>query len=282
MKDSVTKAVLPAAGKGTSILPLTYAVPKEMLPLVDRPALDHLVRMVASLGVQDILVIVSPSKEVIPRYFEYFETMARMTESAELELHLEFCVQEDPDGFGAAISLAEPFVADESFFVIVPDEIPDSSESLLQMANVHLATSASVLCVREVPWDDISRYGCIDPGPRSETAIRVRRVVEKPSRDSAPSNLAVTSAFVLTPDIFPILRSLPRDVRGEIELADALDILAQREPVEAVLHHGAIYDLGQKLDYAKAFATMALLDREIGRDFNTFLQSLVEPTRAAR
>src|SRR5918992_6297560 len=266
---AVIKAVIPAAGLGTRFLPATKSLPKEMIPVIDKPAIQYVVEEMVDAGAEDILVVTSRGKEVLEDHFD---------RSPELEAHLErtgkteglasvravgeladfhFVRQKEPLGFGHAVLLARQHVGDEPFVVGVPDEIvPSPSESasplLTRMMRVHEERAASVIAVQRVPKEDISAYGCVDPELIDESLVRIIQMVEKPRVEDAPSDLAARGRYIFTPEIFEAIEKTSAGVGGEIQLTDAINLLAQERAVYAYVHEGPIYDVGKKLDYLKA------------------------------
>ena len=286
------KAVIPAAGLGTRFLPATKSLPKEMIPVIDKPAIQYVVEEMVDAGAEDILVVTSRGKEVLEDHFD---------RSPELEAHLErtgktealasvravgeladfhFVRQTEPLGFGHAVLLARQHVGDEPFVVGVPDEIvPSPSESasplLTRMMRVHEERAASVIAVQRVPKEDISAYGCVDPELIDESLVRIIQMVEKPRIEDAPSDLAARGRYIFTPEIFEAIEKTSAGVGGEIQLTDAINLLAQEREVYAFIYEDPILDVGRKLDFLRATVRLALERDDIGPDFRSFLTEIL-------
>ena len=285
----VRKAVIPAAGLGTRFLPATKAQPKEMLPVVDKPAIQYVVEETVRAGISDILIISGRGKRTIEDHFdrsfelEYFlehkkklEELEQVSQVSDLAA-IHYIRQRDPLGLGHAVAVAEPHVAGEPFVVLLGDDLLREDDPLLeQMLEVYGRFGRSVLAVMEVPRSDISLYGCIDPETVEENLCRVSHVVEKPDPADAPSNLAVIGRYVLTPEIFDVLRDVQPGAGGEIQLTDAINLLARDQAVYAYVHEGPRYDIGNKVDYLKATVELALMREEFEDDFGAFLAEIVQ------
>jgi UTP--glucose-1-phosphate uridylyltransferase len=285
----VKKAVIPAAGLGTRFLPATKAQPKEMLPIVDKPAIQYVVEEAVGAGLIDILVISGRGKRTIEDHFDrsfeleyYLETKGKYDllketrEVSELGI-IHYIRQRDPLGLGNAVAVAEPHVGGEPFACLLGDDIMAHDNPLLvEMLKVHDRYGRSVVAVMEVPKSDISLYGCIQPEFVEENLARVVQVVEKPSPEDAPSNLAVIGRYVLTPEIFDALRRTEPGVGGEVQLTDAINILAQEQAVYAYIFEGGRFDIGNKLDYLKATVELGIDREDIGDEFREFLSDLVQ------
>jgi UTP--glucose-1-phosphate uridylyltransferase len=284
----VTKAVLPAAGLGTRFLPVTKSVPKEMLPLVDKPAIQYVVEEAVLAGLTDILVVTGRGKGAIEDHFD---------RSIELELALErsgktaalkelmaidtladvhYIRQHEALGLGHAVSVAEAHVDDEPFVVMLGDDIMvDEAALLKRMLAVHGERGGSVVALLEVPLDEISAYGSVSGEAVDDRLVRVRGIVEKPAPEDAPSNLAVIGRYVFTPGIFDALRETKPGVGGEIQLTDAIGILLQREPVHGVIFSVGRYDIGRKVDFIRANLELALQRDDLRADVARLLVELV-------
>jgi UTP--glucose-1-phosphate uridylyltransferase len=286
----VNKAVIPAAGLGTRFLPATKAQPKEMLPLIDKPAIQYVVEEAVSAGITDLLVVTGRGKRTIEDHFdrsfelEYFlaskgkeEELQMVRDIPELAPAIHYIRQKDPLGLGNAIAVAEPHVGGESFACLLGDDVIAESSPLLEnMLKVHGRYGRSVLAVMEVPRSDIPLYGCIQPEFVEDNLARVVSVVEKPSPDEAPSNLAAIGRYVLTPEIFESLRDTKPGAGDEIQLTDAINLLAQDQAVYAYVFDGVRYDVGNKIDYLKATVETALDRDDVGPEFREFLADLVQ------
>ena len=289
---AVRKAVIPAAGLGTRFLPATKSQPKEMLPVVDRPGIQYVVEEAVRSGLDDILVITSRGKATLEDHFD---------RSLELEAHLErtgktqlleevrsiaemanfhYVRQKEPLGFGHAVLLAKEHVGDEPFVVMVGDEIvpePQGDEPPLveRMNELFEAKNASVIAVQEVAKEDIAGYGVIDPDPQEDGSLKLKGMVEKPAVEDAPSNLASRGRYLFTPQIFDAIERTSEGVGGEIQLTDAIRLLAQEQGVYAYVHTGPILDVGKKLDYLKATVELALRREDLAAPFGQWLTERV-------
>jgi UTP--glucose-1-phosphate uridylyltransferase len=286
----VRKAVIPAAGLGTRFLPATKAQPKEMLPLLDKPAIQYVVEEAVRAGLTDILIITGRGKRSIEDHFDRsielehfleskgkFDELKQVREISDMAT-IHYIRQRDPLGLGHAVAVAEEHVGEEPFAVLLGDDIMAESNPLLtNMLAVHERYGRSVLAAMQVFRDEISLYGCIEPEFVEEDRLaRVLSIVEKPDPDSAPSNLAAIGRYVLTPEIFEALRHLEPGVGGEIQLTDAINVLAQEQAVYAHVFEGGRYDTGNKIDYVKATIEIAIERDDIGKELRRWLADLVE------
>ena len=286
----VRKAVIPAAGLGTRFLPATKSQPKEMIPVVDKPGIQYVVEEAVRAGLEDILIITSRGKSVVEDHFD---------RSLELETHLEraekleqleevrrigemanvhFVRQKEPLGFGHAVSFARDHVGDQPFVVMVGDEIvPEPLEgerSLMdEMIAIFEAKAASVVTVQEVPRESISAYGAIDP-TEEDGFTRLNDMVEKPDPSEAPSNLAARGRYLFTPEIFEAIDRTASGYGGEIQLTDAIRLLATEQAVYAYVHDGPIFDVGKKVDYLKASFELALRRRDLAGPVSQYVKEL--------
>jgi len=284
----VKKAVIPAAGLGTRFLPATKSQPKEMLPIVDKPAIQYVVEHAVGAGIQDILIITGRGKRTIEDHFDRsFELEYRLEQSGKYEelkevreisemASIHYIRQKEPLGLGAAIGMAEPHVNGEPFAVLLGDDIIPEDNLLREMLDVYDRYGRSVIAVKEVPRSDISLYGSVEPEYVEDNLVRVVRIVEKPAPEDAPSNLAAIGYYVLTPEIFDALRETTPDKGGEVQLTDALNALAQQQAVYAYVFEGIRYDIGKKLDYLRATVEIAIDREDIGPEFRAILADLVQ------
>jgi UTP--glucose-1-phosphate uridylyltransferase len=285
----VRRAVIPAAGLGTRFLPATKAQPKEMLPIVDKPAIQYVVEEACSVGITDILIVTGRGKRSIEDHFDrsfelehFLESKGKFDELKEVReisemATIHYIRQRDALGLGHAVAVAEGFVASEPFAVLLGDDIMAENSSLLaDMLRVHGRYGRSVLAAMEVSRDDISLYGAITPEFVEERLARVTAIVEKPSPDDAPSNLAAVGRYVLTPEIFECLRGIEPGKGGEIQLTDAINVLAQEQAVYAWTFEDGRYDVGNKLDYLRATIELAIDREDIGDDVKAYLAGLVQ------
>lgn len=284
----VKKAVIPAAGLGTRFLPATKVQPKEMLPIVDKPAIQYVVEQAVSAELQDILIVTGRGKRSMEDHFDRsFELEYRLEESGKHEelkeirritemAAVHYIRQPDPLGLGAAVALAESHVAGEPFAVLLADDIIPSDRCMKDMLQIYERYGRSVIAVMEVPRSEIHLYGAIDPEFVEESIARVQGVVEKPPPEEAASNLAVIGRYVLTPEIFDALRETGPDQAGEVQLTNALHLLAEQQAVYAYVFEGVRYDIGKKIDYLRATVEMAVEREDLGPGFRTVLAELVQ------
>lgn len=291
------KAVIPVAGLGTRFLPATKAVPKELLPVVDRPAIDYIVEEAVRAGLTDVLMVTGRGKGAIEDHFDRHPEveaaleakgdharLARVQASTDTEVH--FVRQGEPRGLGHAVLCGRSHVGDEPFAVLLGDDMIDERDHLLeQMLQVQAERGGSVVALMEVPPDQVHLYGCaaIDPADQGADVVRVTGLVEKPPVEEAPSNLAVIGRYVLHPRIFEALEHTPPGRGGEIQLTDAMLELAQADGegsgMTGVVFRGRRYDTGDRLDYLKAVVRLGREHPEIGADFTRWLNDYVEETR---
>ena len=283
----VRKAVIPAAGFGTRMLPASKSVPKEMLPIYDKPTLHHIVKEVVDSGITDILIIISKDKGSIEDYFDVnFELEYELNKkSSEIsrEIHelskmanIYTIRQKKKNGLGDAIKYAESFVGDEPFAILLGDDIiyntSDEIPCIKQMADIYEAEETPVLGVQEVSWDDVDKYGIVNGVKTSDRITEVESLVEKPSRSEATTNLAILGRYIVTPDIFPILHETKPGKNNEIQLTDALNKLAEKRKMIAYDFIGKRYDVGNKLGFVKATVDFALHDEKIKDELLEFLR----------
>jgi UTP--glucose-1-phosphate uridylyltransferase len=284
------KAVIPAAGLGTRFLPATKAIPKELLPVVDVPALEYIVAEAAGVGLTDVLVITSRGKEAIADHFDRApeieaalekkgdaERLAAVRRSADLA-NMHYVRQGNPRGLGHAILMAEAFVGDEPFAVLLGDDIVDERDELLQpMLDVQAEFGGCVVALMEVPRHSVSLYGCVAAEPTGrEGVVKVTDLVEKPSPDDAPSNLAIIGRYVLAPSIFQTLHNTAPGRGNEIQITDALREQATAgQPMHGVVFRGRRYDTGDKADYLKAVVRLACDRPDLGPEFRQWLEDFV-------
>ncbi len=286
---TVRKAVIPAAGQGTRFLPATKAMPKEMLPVVDTPAIQYIVEEAVRAGLTDVLMVTGRNKRSLEDHFDRNvelevglqakgddAKLARVQESTDLA-QVHYVRQGDPKGLGHAVLVAEQHVGDEPFVVLLGDDIVDSRDPLLdKMIEVRERLGGSVVAFMEVPEDQIHLYGCAVAEPTDvEDVVKVSGLVEKPKREEAPSNLAIIGRYLLDPAVFAVLHETPPGKGGEIQLTDALQVLAQPGApgggVHGVVFRGRRYDTGDKLDYIKAVVRLASEREDIGPDLRAWL-----------
>jgi UTP--glucose-1-phosphate uridylyltransferase len=288
MARRVRKAVIPAAGLGTRFLPATKAVPKEMLPVIDKPVIQYIVEEAAASGIEEVCIVTNRSKHAIEDHFDRnFELEYRLKEqgkgalleavvrAAEL-VNVVFVRQAAPLGNGHAVLVARPVIGDEPFAMLWGDDFTTSQEPVLaQLLRVFAHYDASVLAAIRAPRQDWDKYGMIDYDQIDDRTFRVKSIVEKPPIEQAPSDLAQVKGMVLTPEIFDMLANTQAAKGGEIWLQDAVHALIQIQPVYAYLFEGKRYDTGNALDMLKANIELALARPEMGAALRDYLQTLV-------
>ncbi|HET6816513.1 MAG TPA: UTP--glucose-1-phosphate uridylyltransferase GalU [Mycobacteriales bacterium] len=289
MSQRVTKAVIPAAGLGTRFLPATKSTPKEMLPVVDKPAIQYVVEECARAGLDDVLVVIGRNKSSLEDHFDRAyelehklegddgkrDLLDRVRDSTDIAT-LHFVRQKDPRGLGHAVSVAEAHVGREPFAVLLGDDLIDERDELLtRMIDVQARLGGCVLALMEVPRESISLYGCAVAEPTGEEdVVRVTGLVEKPSVQEAPSNLALIGRYVLTPEIFDALAETKPGRGGEIQVTDAIASLVgdvPGGPVHGVVFRGRRYDTGDKADYLRSIVQIACDREDLGPDFRAWL-----------
>lgn len=285
----VKKAVIPAAGLGTRFLPASKAQPKEMLPLVDKPAIQYVVEEAVAAGITDILVVTGRGKRSLEDHFDrsfeleyYLERAGRHEELAQMRAiadmaDIHYVRQGEPRGLGHAVAVARPHVGDQPFVVMLGDDIMHEKSGVLEgMLAAHERTGASVLALKKVSGAEISLYGSAAAEPVGEGLVRVRDIVEKPAPEEAPSDLGVMGRYVLTPGIFDALEQTPPGRGGEIQLTDAIKVLLATEAVYGYVFSFGRYDVGNKLDYLRATVELALERQDLGPEFRAYLRRLLD------
>lgn len=291
MKKIVKKAILPAAGLGTRFLPATKASPKEMLPLVDKPQIQYAVEEADACGVEEFIIITGKHKRAIEDHFDMaFELEESLKKSGKLRLveeinrlshiKLAYIRQGAALGLGHAITCAKPFVKDEPVAVLLSDDVIAPGESLLSdMMGLFAEFGSTVVALMEVPREEIGRYGVISGKQVRDGLYEIADLVEKPSPEKAPTTLAVIGRYILTPDVFDILEGLSPGRGGEIQLTDALKVLAGKRPVYGCVFRGRRYDAGDKLGYLRATVEMALDNGPVSGEFRKFILETAERLR---
>ncbi len=268
---SIKKAVIPAAGVGTRFLPTTKAIPKELLPLLDKPLIQYAVEEAVASGIREIILVTSQGKEALERYFKpdpALESFLKDRGSLELQTEvrrvtslakMSYVEQKEPLGLGHAVLTAKDLVGDEPFAVMLPDDVIQSAEPALgQMIEVYHSQGGGVIAVEEVPRDQVSSYGVITPEPLSDEVYRIHGVVEKPPPEKAPSNLAIVGRYILPPEIFDCLERTCPGAKGEIQLTDGLALLMETQELYGYRFSGTRHDGGTPLGLLKASLAMAL------------------------
>jgi UTP--glucose-1-phosphate uridylyltransferase len=289
----VTKAVVPAAGLGTRFLPATKATPKEMLPVVDKPAIQYVVEEAVAAGLTDVLMVTGRNKNTLENHFDRNweleaslqakgdEARLKRVQASSVIADLHYTRQGDPRGLGHAVLCAARHVGNESFAVLLGDDLIDPRDPLLTtMLDVQARHGGSVVALLQVPHEQISMYGCAAGEPTDEEGVvLVSDLIEKPGVDEAPSDLAIIGRYVLSPAVFEVLRETPPGRGGEIQLTDALRTMAasaELGPVHGVVFRGRRYDTGDRLDYLKTVVRLASERDDLGPDFRPWLRDFVE------
>ncbi|MDQ0883008.1 UTP--glucose-1-phosphate uridylyltransferase GalU [Peribacillus sp. V2I11] len=285
----ITKAIIPAAGLGTRFLPATKAMPKEMLPIVDKPTIQYIVEEAVASGIEDIIIVTGKGKRAIEDHFDYApELEQNLFEKGKVELlnkvqystnlaNIHYIRQKEPKGLGHAVWCARKFIGDEPFAVLLGDDIVQSETPCLkQLINQFEETNNSIIGVQTVPKEETNRYGIIDPAFQDGRLYQVENFVEKPALGTAPSNLAIMGRYILTPEIFRFLDKQEAGAGGEIQLTDAIQQLNQIQQVFAYDFKGKRYDVGEKLGFVKTTLEFALQNEEIKDDLVEYLIQTVK------
>lgn len=273
----VKKAIIPAAGLGTRFLPATKAMPKEMLPIVDKPTIQYIVEEAVASGIEDIIIVTGKGKRAIEDHFDnHFELEHNLLEKQKLQLleevqrasnlvDIHYIRQKEPRGLGHAVWCARKFIGDEPFAVLLGDDIvkAEPKPCLRQLMDEYDKTQCSIIGVQEVPMQETHRYGIVDPEGQNGRLYQVRNFVEKPAKGTAPSNLAIMGRYILTPRIFDILDDQEVGAGGEIQLTDAIQKLNLEQPVFAYNFEGRRYDVGEKLGFIMTTLEFALANDEL-------------------
>jgi UTP--glucose-1-phosphate uridylyltransferase len=286
VNKTVRKAVIPAAGFGTRFLPATKSMPKEMLPIIDKPAIHYAVEEAVRAGIEEIIFITGRGKRAIEDYFDHSyeledlleikgktELLAQVRQISDMA-DIVYIRQKEALGLGHAVLRARDWVGDEPFAVILPDVLIDSKESCTkQLIKVYEKTGKSVVGVKEVLPEQVSSYGIVDPESKG-SSFNIRGVVEKPTLEEAPSNLSIVGRYIFTPEIFKYLAETKPCENGEIQLTDAIEKLIKGEGVCGATFEGDNYDTGDKLGFLKATVSLALKHEELGEEFRKYLNEL--------
>ncbi|KGX86376.1 UTP--glucose-1-phosphate uridylyltransferase GalU [Pontibacillus litoralis] len=288
----VRKAIIPAAGLGTRFLPATKAQPKEMLPIVDKPTIQYIVEEAVASGIEDIIIVSGRGKRAIEDHFDKsYELEEKLYEKGKLDklqeiqgianlANIHYIRQKEQNGLGHAIACAKSFIGDEPFAILLGDDIVQSDKPCLkQLMEVYEQTDASVVGVQPVTEEQVSSYGVVTPtdgADLSEDRIDIVDLVEKPKKEEAPSNLAIMGRYVLTPEIFDMLETLPPGSGGEIQLTDAIKLLNQEQKVTAYNFTGTRYDIGNKVGFIEATIDFALEREEMKEEVAKLLKAKVE------
>ncbi|HVQ00808.1 MAG TPA: UTP--glucose-1-phosphate uridylyltransferase GalU [Candidatus Thermoplasmatota archaeon] len=290
----IRKAVIPAAGLGTRFLPVTKAMPKEMLPIIDTPAIHLVVKEAVESGLDDIIIITGRGKRAVEDYFD---------ESPELEMHLKkgkkddllsmirdvsnmanvhYIRQKEPRGLPDAIHAAEKHIGSEPFAVLLGDDIIISETPCMkQLMDVHATYHSSVIAVQDVPREKISRYGAVKAEPinpaQGNQLFLVDHIIEKPRSEDAPSTLAAIGRYVFTPEIFDCIKHTPPGVNNELQIADSINLLRETQKVYACAFKGKRYDIGDKLGYVQSIIDFSLKNEELKEGVSAYIKTLNKP-----
>lgn len=279
----VRKAIIPAAGLGTRFLPATKAMPKEMLPIVDKPTIQYIVEEAVASGIEDIIIVTGKGKRAIEDHFDYsfeleenliqkqkFDLLEKVKEPSKVDIH--YIRQKEPKGLGHAVWCARKFIGDEPFAVLLGDDIVQSDTPCLrQLMDEYDSTLSSVIGVQTVSPEETHRYGIIDPSDQSGRRYQVNHFVEKPKQGTAPSNLAIMGRYILNPEIFMFLEQQELGAGGEVQLTDAIQKLNQIQRVFAYDFEGVRYDVGEKFGFIKTTIEMALKDETLRDELVRFM-----------
>lgn len=290
----VKKAIIPAAGLGTRFLPATKAMPKEMLPIVDKPTIQYIVEEAVESGIEDIIIVTGKGKRAIEDHFDnHFELEHNLLEKQKLQLleevqrasnlvDIHYIRQKEPRGLGHAVWCARKFIGDEPFAVLLGDDIvkAEPKPCLRQLMDEYDKTQCSIIGVQEVPLQQTHRYGIVDPQEQNGRLYQVRNFVEKPPKGTAPSNLAIMGRYILTPRIFELLDAQEIGAGGEIQLTDAIQKLNLEQPVYAYNFEGKRYDVGEKLGFIMTTLEFALTNDELSGPLMEELVKLIGDRRA--
>ena len=281
----IRKAVIPAAGLGTRFLPVTKSVPKELLPIIDRPLLQYVVAEAAEARVEEIIIVTSPEKESLRDYFQPQPILeqhladskedillAKVSEARDLA-NVTFVIQHEPLGLGHAVLMAKDMVGDEPFAVILPDDIiAHSPGAISQLVQVSKELNAGVIAVEALPWDVVHNYGVVDAKKYSDRIHKIQGLVEKPKKGTAPSNLSIVGRYILPPQIFQYLETIKPGAKGEIQLTDGLLSMLQQHNLFAYEFKGTRYDGGTPMGLLRASLAFALERQDTVEEAKTILR----------
>ena len=282
----VKKAIIPAAGLGTRFLPATKAQPKEMLPIVDKPTIQYIIEEAIASGIEEILIITGRNKNCIEDHFDKsIELEMQLEKSGKSELlelvrdisemvNIHYIRQKEPKGLGHAILCAKTFVGHEPFAVLLGDDVVDSEKPCLsQLMECYEKYETSILGVQKVPYEKVSKYGIVDGEFKEDNVYKVNKLIEKPSEEEAPSNIAILGRYIISPTIFEILEETKPGKGGEIQLTDALETLNKVEDIYAYVFEGRRYDVGDKQGFLEATVEFALKKDELREGFLEYLNN---------
>lgn len=286
----VKKAIIPAAGLGTRFLPATKAMPKEMLPIVDRPTIEYIVEEAILSGIEDIIIVTGKGKRAIEDHFDRnFELEQNLLEKGKYDLlekvnkssnvNIHYIRQKEPKGLGHAIWCARKFIGNEPFAVLLGDDIVQAEiPCTKQLINQFELMNSSIIGVQQIPYEETNRYGIIDPIGNEGRVYEVRQFIEKPPLGTSPSDLAIMGRYVLTPEIFDFLGEQEVGAGGEIQLTDAIQKLNEKQPVYAYNFEGKRYDVGEKLGFILTTIEFALQNEELAPEIRKMLDRIQSDT----
>ncbi|WP_394218446.1 UTP--glucose-1-phosphate uridylyltransferase GalU [Halobacillus trueperi] len=288
----VKKAIIPAAGLGTRFLPATKAMPKEMLPVVDKPTIQYIVEEAIESGIEDIIIVTGKGKRAIEDHFDHafelednlykkekFDLLEKVKQSAKVDIH--YIRQKEPKGLGHAIWCARKFIGDEPFAVLLGDDIVRSDEPCLkQLINQYEETESSVIGVKQVPKEETDRYGIIAPKHQEGRRYEVEHFVEKPAVDEAPSNLAIIGRYVFTSEIMDLLATQETGRGGEIQLTDAIERLNVDQPVYGYEFEGERFDVGDQIGFIKTTLAIAMERDEMRDDVLELMKEVMDKQKS--
>ncbi|WDV46102.1 UTP--glucose-1-phosphate uridylyltransferase GalU [Clostridiaceae bacterium M8S5] len=286
----IKKAIIPVAGLGTRFLPATKAQPKEMLPIVDKPAIQYIIEEAVKAGIEDILLITSRNKKTIEDHFDLnLELEMKLKQKGEEKLltamknisnlaNIHYIRQKEPRGLGHAIYCGKSFIKNEPFAVLLGDDIVFSPlvPCVSQLIEVFKRYNSTIIGVQKVPSNDVNKYGIVQGNRIEEKLYNLESLVEKPEIEQAPSNIAILGRYILTPEIFNILEHTKEGSGGEIQLTDALNTLCKKQDVYAYEFEGLRYDVGSKLGFLKATVEFALRNKKLEKDFREYLNTFIK------
>lgn len=285
----IRKAIIPAAGLGTRFLPATKAMPKEMLPIVDKPTIQYIIEEAVASGIEDIIIVTGKGKRAIEDHFDSsFELEHNLASKEKWKLldevrrpsemaDIHYIRQKEPKGLGHAIWCARKFIGDEPFAVLLGDDIVEAEiPCLQQMIHIFDRYQQPVVGVKQVPWDEVHRYGIVEGRQVENSLVQATRLVEKPAREEAKSNLAIMGRYILTPQIFDLLGEQSVGVGGEIQLTDALFRLGEENPILAYEFDGDRHDVGEKLGFIETTIHYALQHSEIKDDVLAYMKKVIK------
>jgi UTP--glucose-1-phosphate uridylyltransferase len=287
---AITKAVIPAAGLGTRFLPVTKSMPKEMLPIIDKPVIHYVVEEAIEAGIDDIIIITGRGKRAIEDYFDAAPELEmrlknkNKTESLNMLKKLSefpnihYIRQREPNGLGDAILKAEQHIGNEPFAVLLGDDIILNKQSCTgQIISLYSRLKSSIISVEPVPQEKVSSYGIVKGSVIEPNLLKIEDIIEKPTLDIAPSNLGAVGRYVFVPEIFDCLKKTSPGVGNEIQLTDAIRLLLKEHPVFAYQFQGKRYDTGDKMGYIETIIDFALRDEHLNQELMAFLQKKVHP-----